>query len=253
MTHHSTAVFVFALVLVVLSVGCMAEKKIGRVELSENLFHTHSIRGGLDIEILEFDLDDDAKTTPVHPHDASFLSGDTSVSIEEDRWKNPNFVPWVGWDTKTGTENLQAVGGFSLRLNTASLNDEYQEGYYGVDQQISDTRGGYGSFNYSRAEIGLLTFEPDVGVRCQHEALWAEFRIGFPHTQFKSESGWDRWGMWEKYQSEDWSGFGQRLSVTIGTTTDDDGPDIALRGYVVRYDTSFGEVSGGGGSVVVAW
>lgn len=247
--NHRTAL---VLALALLSAGCMAEKTIGSGSLSESLGYSHGIRAGLDVEVLKFDLDDDAKTTPVHPDDAGFLSGDTSVGIEEDEWKNPNFVPWVGWNVKAGTENLQAVGGFALRLNTASLNEEYQEGYHGVAPQSSDTRGGHGSFNYTRVEISPVTLEPDVGVRCQYEDIWAEFRVGFPYTRFKSESGWDRWGKWQKYQGENWDGFGQRLSVTVGGMEYEDW-DIALRGYVVRYDTSFGEVSGGGGSVVLSW
>jgi len=244
---------VFALILAFLSAGCMAEKEFASGELSESLIYSYGIRGGMDIEILDFKIDEPYKTTPVHTDDSRFLSGDTTVDIEEDRWENPNLVLYVGPNFRVGTEDIQLVSGFALRFNMGG-EDEYQEGYYGVEQQSSDTRGGWGSFNYTRAEIGLLTLEPDIGIRCQNEDLWAEFRIGFPYSQFECESGWDRWGKWQKYQSESWEGFGQRLSVTIGGISNNEiDADIALRAYVIKYDTSFGEVTGGGGNLVFSW
>ena len=62
------------------------------------------------------------------------------------------------------------------------------------------------------------------------------------------ESGWDRFGSWQKFNSERWTGFGVRPSIEIGSTDVGLG-NMSIRAYYLQYNMSFGEMDGWGFSL----
>ena len=234
--------------------GCAMYSPLdGTLDIADGIEGTHGLRYGLDAEFLNVNLDDDVKTTPVHPDDAGFLTGTTITDIEGSALDHLNVVPYVGWDIGVGTENVKVVGGAAIRFNLIALQDGYREGIHGVEQQSSDPRGSMGSFAYTYVEMGLVTLEPDVGIRIDGDNnLWAEFRVGFPYSSVDVESGWDRWGAWEKFDSSSWRGFGQRFSVTVGVAETDAG-NMFLRAYYLTYDMDFGKLGGWGLAAGLEW
>jgi hypothetical protein len=137
------------------------------------------------------------------------------------------------------TENSKI--GFFGNLN-AKFNSQptkrYREGVFGITKQSSDTRPDeQSSFCYSKLSHGTYTLTPSVSL-CFENFSWGErivpdpgdphrglylgwsvfgleFEAGLPYTRFRSESGWDRNGSFEKYDSEGEKVFGESFGINI--------------------------------------
>jgi len=248
-------IMIGALLVAFLS-GCSLHTKLAGTEVVDGIDCRHGIRCGVDMEFLDVELDNDVKTTPVHPGDAGFLVGNTTTDIDSDFEDNANLVPYVGYDVQVGNENVKLVGGAMLRFNGVSRSDDYRDGIHGVAKQSSDVRpDANASFAYTYVDVGALTVEPDIGIRVKHDdsPVWAEFRVGFPYSRIEVESGWDRWGGWQKFDRDRWTGFGLRPSITVGSAETRAGQLVFLRAHYLIYDLGFGDMTGWGFSVGIEW
>jgi hypothetical protein len=154
------------------------------------------------------------RTTPVHPDDASFLSGDTTT--DNPRRPDSGLALRTSLEGSAGLERVRLKVGGAARFSGSS--DDYREGSYDVKQQSSDTRpAADGSFVFTQFTPDTTTLIPYVGIEVipVKNYLRVGVEYGFPYTGFEVTSGYDRYGNWQTHQSEHWSGFGQRVGATI--------------------------------------
>jgi len=195
------------------------------------------VRARGSVELAYFDakeLGTKIRTTPVHPEDAGFLRGQTTTDLISE------FValPKAGLIGFLGDESLRLTASIDLRLNRFS-DPGYKEGLYDRKKQVSDIRPPFsGSFVYTQIVPGYFTYIPSVGIEGNIDWLMLGFELGFPYTNWEVESGHDRWGKWEKVQSDSWSGFGRRYTGTVGAQVDES-VILFLSGFYEQYQPTF--------------
>jgi len=241
---HRAAVAVLALAAVTMG-GCMFD---GPLAASDTRPLYVELRGRIGFEPIAYraKLGSRIKTTAVHPADAGFLVGATStqpdgcfIAAEEPddhydfdddddefdyycRQGNINLAPTAGLFVGIGTEAVMAYAGTLVRLNPVYWADGYREGIYSIRKQISDVRpDSQASYVYARVRPGATSVIPSAGVRGTLGQWFAAGEVGFPYQRWYAESGHDRFGEWQRMQSDHWTGFGVRYSATVGRTLDD--------------------------------
>lgn len=214
--------FLFVAVGVPLVCGCAVNAPITEEKPEKGIYFAVDKVIGIEPVTYKAELGKKIKTTPVHPDDSGFLSGETAT--EPDSYElNPfrldciNLAPNVGLLGSVGSENLRFVGGLLARWNLLHYWDGYQQGLYSVKQQVSDVRSsGSGSFVFTQVRPDLFTFIPSVGIIGKSEKLTMELDMGFPYMGWEVRSGHDRWAKWETVQYDSWRDFGIRYTGTLG-------------------------------------
>ena len=180
--------------------GCATLKK-GRVD----------VRGGLTAISYDLDIGQRLQTTPVHPDDASFLSGNTTTNLTG------------GWQPFSTEVGFAALWGDKIRFETGLMTrisypeEEWRKGIFDTRQQVSDMRpSANGSHVYTLFKPGRLTVTPFIGVRASlSRAVRVMLEAGLPWTDFEVESGHDRYGNWQRVQKDSWSGLGRNASLSF--------------------------------------
>lgn len=159
------------------------------------------------------------QTTPVHPDDSGFLTGQTTTNLEGD--KERDFALKVGGDIGVGynadSADVRFRFGGDIRYNPLSGSD-FREGLYDTKQQVSDVRPpGSGSFVFTQLNPDAITLIPRIGIETTlFEKLDFGVEVGFPYMEWAIKSGHDRWGRWQTVQKDSWKGFGKRYAGKIG-------------------------------------
>ncbi len=205
----------------------------------ESIYLSTKARYGLEFIIVGFkDLGSQIQTTPVHPDDSSFLTGQTTTNLDESDW---GFGLTAGLVGSIGNDDLRLKIGADIRLNLFRK-DDYREGIYDVKQQVSDTRpASSGSFVFTQVIPDYFTYIPFAGVeKVLSESLLLSFEFGLPYMKWEVRSGHDRWGKWQTVQEDSWSGFGRRYTGTIAFKRD--GKNVwFISGFYERYRPEFAE------------
>jgi hypothetical protein len=172
-------------------------------------------RLGFDIIKFKSDLGKNISTTPVHPDDSSFLSGETTVYPSD---SETDVAPKLGIFSTLGDKRLKFFGGIDCRWNPLHQYNGFREGMYGITQQSSDTRpASQGSFVFTQVIPGSSTLIPSAGIEGRIIGnITLGGSIGFPYMEWKARSGHDRYAKWETFQSDSWDGFGLRYDLTLG-------------------------------------
>jgi hypothetical protein len=189
------------------------------------------------------DLDTAFATTPVHPADAGFLTGSTSV--QPDSYMNAGLrLGIIGYAT-SGYVRLGM--GCDAAFNTLGGLDSEREGMYDTRQQVSDTRpAGSGSFVFSQVTPSYWTIMPCLEASVGNfESITFTLGIGFPFMEWEAKSGHDRFGSWQTVQDDSWTGVGTRFYLA-GNFNLDDNMAFSLGGYTEKYSPGFGDVEGKG-------
>lgn len=178
------------------------------------------------------------QTTSVHPADSGFLTGETTTDLDGEKGWDP--APKLGLIGLIGGEDLRLKLGGDVRYNPAASANGYQEGFYDVRQQISDTRlATSGSFVFTQLTPDHLTYIPFVGAETRiAENIFLSFEVGFPYMEWKVRSGHDRWAHWETVQRDTWKGFGMRYAGSISFTTNGRG-EFFISPFYEKYDPEF--------------
>lgn len=199
------------------SSGCALDIPLVGKESREGIYPAVKARLGLEAAFYKSDLGKKIKTTPVHPADAGFLAGKTATEPDDYDTDNLNIAPKAGIFGSIGTNNIRFFGGMLGRWNLLHYVDDYQEGFYEVKQQVSDTRPkSQGSLVFTQLKPGAFTAIPYVGVEGKIKNLIMEASVGFPYMEWEARSGHDRWGRWQAVQSDSWTGFGTRYTGSLG-------------------------------------
>jgi hypothetical protein len=137
------------------------------------------------------------RTTPVHPDDSSFLSGETTTG-------NPRGLGSAvkaGIAASAGTPGFRVYAGGDLKYGAFSAIGARK-------QQDSDPRPeSQGSFVDTRL-IPVYTVLPLVGVEAALGSTVLRAEAGVPYSKYKVESGHERFGKFKKVQEESWKGKG---------------------------------------------
>ena len=169
----------------------------------------------LSLEYLKYDVNLGKKiqTTPVHPDDSSFLSGETTTDVGGTGSVGLKY----SLEGSIGNEWLRGFVKGALRYNALSSQDEYKRGIYDTKQQESDTRHpSSGSFVFTHLDVGLLTFIPSAGLEAKlSEKFLLSAEYGFPYMGFEARSGHDRFGAWQTVQKDSWDGFGRMWGLNL--------------------------------------
>lgn len=202
--------------------GCAVNVPLAGEEAKEGIYSKTEMRLGIEPIVYKADLGEKIKTTPVHPHDFSFLSGATSTEPD----KKTTWAPTAGLFGSIGSKNLRVVGGVSGRWNMLHHDDGFREGFYDTKQQASDIRpASKGSFVFTQLVPDVFTFIPSVGLEGEIKNLTIGATVGFPYMGWTARSGHDRWGSWETVQDDSWRGFGTRYTGTLGFNLSDENDD----------------------------
>jgi hypothetical protein len=164
----------------------------------------------------------ESKTIPVHPADASFLSGNTDVKAGS----APDLVVLdLGLEARYGKkEGFNIFGGVDLELDLgvnqmgySSAGDRQDWGMYSSKQQSSDTRPeSTGSFVYDKLEQDTFSLIPFLGVGYKFENYSLDFEYGLHSRKFKREWGHERSNNEESVGSENYDSLGNRFSIKLG-------------------------------------
>ena len=197
--------------------GCVSS--ISSVEKGQNIYSLAESRFSVEIIRYKASLGEKITTTPVHPDDSSFLSGETSVEPN----KKNTWAPSLGLFGSIGTKELRLVCGISSRSNPLHYNDGTREGFYDNRQQVSDLRPpSEGSFVFTQLKPDAFTFIPSVGLECSIDHLTIRGSFGLPYMKWTARSGHDRYSSWETIQRDSWRGFGKRYALTLDFNSNED-------------------------------
>ena len=176
---------------------------------------TSSYNSRADFDIIYYDIDLGRKlqTTPVHPDDTPFLTGETEADLDS------------GWDMgikgglegKFGSEKVKVKAGADVRFNFSSLNDNYRCGIHRTEQQESDPRPeNTGSHVFTQLTPDYFNYIPFVGIEGNvNKDFKLGLELGFPYSGFKFRSGHDRYSRWDAVKKDEWNGFGTRISGNL--------------------------------------
>lgn len=180
-------------------------------------------RFGLDVVNYKPELGKNISTTPVHPDDSAFLSGETTTAPSGYDSDHRGSALKLGFFSGIGSESLRIVGGIDGRWNLMHYRDGFREGIFSVKQQVSDFRPpSSGSFVFTQVVPGAYTLIPSVGIEGKlGERLILGGSIGFPYMEWEVRSGHDRFARWETVQRDSWKGFGTMYTATLGMELDD--------------------------------
>ncbi len=228
--------FVFVVVGMIFCEGCVVAEK----EVKQGIYSKTEMRLGVDTVVYKADLGKNIKTTPVHPDDPSFLSGETATGPDSYDVDNLNWAPIAGLFGSIGSKNLRLVGGVSGRWNMLHYEDDYREGFHSTKQQVSDLRPkSDGSFVFTQLVPDAFTFIPSVGLEAEISNLTIGANVGFPYMGWEARSGHDRWGSWETAQKDSWKGFGTRYSGTIGFNLNNENDKLFISVFQEEYKAKF--------------
>ena len=154
------------------------------------------------------------QTTPVHPDDAGFLTGETSTNVAG---SGLEIVPRCG--IRQPILNLEGIiklkVGADCKFNL--MGQAENGGIYDVRQQVSDIRpADQGSFVFTWVKPYILTLNPLVELEItpfENKNLKFGLEYGNTYTGFEVLSGHDRWGYWDPVQRESWSGHGHSFGI----------------------------------------
>lgn len=220
--------------------GCAAtSRKPVWWDQREKVYPAVEARMGLDYVYYRTKLPHQIETTPVHPDDAGFLTGETRADVDS----GYDIAPKLGLGASLGGENLRLIVGGDVRYNpgaTTSDDDsdaynftwEYGDGIYQRKQQASDTRSmDSGSFVFTSFDPEGVTYVPSVGIEATFfKKIRLGIEAGLPYSRFKVRSGHDRFRRWQTVQKDSWTGYGESFGASIGCI--DDNPSDAKRSSI---------------------
>jgi hypothetical protein len=198
-------------------------------------------RASFDYTRWEVDLGESIQTTPAHPDDV-FLSGETTADLDG---REGSIDPKLGlegslsWAAAGGWPGIRLRSGFDVRLNTLAFRDDFRQGHYEIEQQVSDFRPpSSGSFVFTHFDPDYFSLLPFVGADISlTDTIRIAVDAGLPYSGFTVRSGHDRFARWQTLQKDDWSGFGRSLGVTLSWDLEDVEVSAGVRRE--EYDAEF--------------
>ncbi len=168
---------------------------------------------------LMMDIPNEVLTVPANPADSS--TGSTSTELPS----SINYAVKLNLRAYFfGTEDIQLYGGVDFGISPVVTG--YRQGIYATE--LSNYGGE--SYAYSQLIPSNYSIAPVLGL--QYYLL--VFEVSFPNTSFTLETGNDRWGSWEKVNSFEWQGFGQRYMLGFNVLD-----DFQLGLYYEHYQPDF--------------
>ncbi len=177
---------------------------------------TSSYNSRADVDVIYYDIDLGRKlqTTPVHPDDVPFLSGET----EADPDSGGDMGIRGGLEGKLGNKKVKLKAGVDIRFNLNSLSEnDYRQGMYETEQQESDPRPeDTGSHVFTQLTPDYFSCIPFVGIEGNiNKDFVLGLELGFPYSGFKFRSGHDRYSDWDAVKKDKWRGFGTRIAGNL--------------------------------------
>ena len=212
---------------------CAALAALATATRADNSLHIEP-RAGLEVACIGLEAD---ASVPVHAGD--WGSTPAHVRLSEDLW---NFAPFVGVEISldlAGTARLFA--GADARLNSAATGagDGYRTEPCATEQFPDHPWPAYGYLQVQEVPWYSLVPFAGVGVTVGGFEIGVAFSL-YP-LEYGLESGWDRYGAFEPFESHDAGLDVQRWSLIIGRTGSDDEPpwELALFNESAEADDAF--------------
>ncbi len=161
-------------------------------------------RVGMDAFYTKATVSRELRTTPVHPSDASFLSGSTTTRNPS----GPGGAVKAGVAASVGVPDFRVYVGGDLKYSGLSLIDARK-------QQSSDPRPPeQGSFVDTRL-LQSYTVMPLAGLEATVGKFIFRLEGGMPYSRFDVESGHERYGRFDPVQHERWAGWGKHVRADV--------------------------------------
>lgn len=169
-------------------------------------------RLGLETAYTQFSV---KTSVPVHPNDVGTVP--VEVELNEGLFNlAPKAGLAIGYDL-SGV--LDVYVGADARLNLAGVygGDGYREDPYEVERFTEHVGESYAYVQLQK--VPWYSLVPFVGVRFvvgKEDEVKVGLTYSFSRTEYDVESGWDRFGAFQKYASDSLKGDAHRWSLTIG-------------------------------------
>ncbi len=204
--------------------GCRASKSI--IEYKSRggqVYAGVSARGGWTPTYYDLKLKE-SKEVPVHPDDAGFLYGTTSVKAGGGL---DILVCFLGLEGAVGTKNAAFVGGMDVQFNGTEGGGSYDMGgdwvngtFYKRRQQSSDQRPkSSGSFVYDKITPGIVSPAPFAGARVYIDEVCIGAEVHARRMELEREWGHHRFNHEEKVGSEKDAAWGVGPTFSVSGTS----------------------------------
>jgi len=161
-------------------------------------------RVGMDGFYTKANVSRQLRTTPVHPDDASFLSGATTTSNP----RGADFALKAGAVASAGVPEFRMYAGGDLRYSIFPLIDARK-------QQESDTRDENSGSFVNTLLVPTYTVLPLAGLETTLDDFTFRIEAGLPYSGFKVSSGHERFGRFSQVQQDRWEGRGEHVKVDV--------------------------------------
>ncbi len=173
------------------------------------------------------------RTTPVHPEDVDFLTGETTTNSPT----GYDLRPKAGAVLSAGIPQMRFYAGGELEWSPNSVTKPSWR-VYETEKQTSDSLPTeFASFVFTEL-TQPYTLRAVAGLETILEPFTFRIEGMLPYSSFKVESGHYRFGKFETVQTEEWKGWGKG----VGASMLYDGPPMRIGVYlgIEKFEPDFG-------------
>lgn len=150
------------------------------------------------------------RTTPVHPEDSEFLTGETTTNSPE----GYDLRPKAGAILSAGIPQMRFYAGGELEWSVNSATKPNWR-VYETEKQTSDPLPSeFASFVFTEV-TQPYTLRAVAGLETMLDPFTFRIEGKLPYGFFKAESGHYRFGEFEIVQTEEWKGWGRGIGASI--------------------------------------